>query len=114
MHLVSHFKMKSAIVMILLAMVAVTQANKTGMNNIYGCINRVFMAQKYINKLQQRKEKSQYIVLKYYIENSAFAYENYADLGRNTLYTSVDNTLLDLHNSSYHTHSHPIIVEYKN
>ena len=75
MHLVSHFKMKSAIVMILLAMVAVTQANKTGMNNIYGCINRVFMAQKYINKLQQHKEKSQYIVLKYYIENSAFAYE---------------------------------------
>ena len=40
--------------------------------------------------------------------------KNYADLGRNTLSTLVDNTLLDLHNSSYHTQSHPIIVEYKN
>ena len=75
MHLVSHFKMKSAIIMVLLALVAVTQANKAGMNNnnnnnnnkkfitrlfhanmiksaygnnIYGCINRVFTAQKYI------------------------------------------------------------------
>ena len=55
MHLVSHFKMKSAIVVILLALVAVTQANKAGMNNIYGCINRVFTAQKYINNGTKKK-----------------------------------------------------------
>ena len=36
MHLANHLKMKSAIVMILLAMVAFTQAKRTGMNNIYG------------------------------------------------------------------------------
>ena len=33
MHLVSHFEMKSAIIMVLLALVAVTQAKKAGMNN---------------------------------------------------------------------------------
>ena len=42
--------------------------------------------------------------------------KNYADLGG--CYppqpsASADNTLLDLHNSSYHTQPHPIIANYK-
>ena len=41
--------------------------------------------------------------------------KNYADLGG--CYppqpsASADNTLLDLHNSSYHTQPHPIIAKY--
>ena len=41
--------------------------------------------------------------------------KNYADLGK--CYppqpsASADNTLLDLHNSSYHTQPHPIIANY--
>ena len=43
-------------------------------NNIYGCINRVFTAQKYIYN-STKKKVSIYIVLKYHIEDSAFAYE---------------------------------------
>ena len=43
--------------------------------------------------------------------------KNYADLGG--CYppqpsASADNTLLDLHNSSYHTQPHPIIANYTN
>ena len=60
MHLASHFKMKSAIVMVLLAMVAVTQTKATGMNNIYGCISRVFTAEKYINN--STKKKTWYVI----------------------------------------------------
>ena len=56
MHLVSHFKMKSAIIMILLAMVAVTQANKAGMNNIYGCQSTAFSLLKNILITAQRKK----------------------------------------------------------
>ena len=42
--------------------------------------------------------------------------KNYADLGG--CYppqpsASADNTLLDLHNSSYHTQPHPIIAKYR-
>ena len=42
--------------------------------------------------------------------------KNYADLGG--FYppqpsASADNTLLDLHNSSYHTQPHPIIAKYQ-
>ena len=42
--------------------------------------------------------------------------KNYADLGG--CYppqpsASADNTLLDLHNSSYHTQPHPIIANYR-
>ena len=41
--------------------------------------------------------------------------KNYADLGGcypPQSSASADNTLLDLHNSSYHTQPHPIIANY--
>ena len=43
--------------------------------------------------------------------------KNYADLGGcfpPQPSASADNTLLDLHNSSYHTQPHPIIAKYFN
>ena len=41
-------------------MVAVIQAKEKGMNNIYGCINLVFTAQKYINN--STKKKTGYVI----------------------------------------------------
>ena len=61
MHLANHLKMKSAIVMILLAMVAVTQANEAGMKNIYSCQSTAFSRLKNILTTVQRK-KSVYSV----------------------------------------------------